>query len=318
LTQVSSLFADHPDLLREFTYFLPDPVQDQARERLNRAARESEQRKEAQLLAQNRGGGGGDHGIHRGAWSGNGGDRGGGSGGLGSRNKPKEKRKKSSDKGHDSYRGDHMHYGDSGPPSPGSYIDDAPPRRTSNTLGQGRRHSAGPSGRKGDKARGGGGSGGGFGKGRSGGGSSKSHTLAAAAPAPRVDPERHFFEGIKETLQGVSRDAWQEFLKCVDMYSAEVFSKGEMLQLVSDLFGPNTEVFAEFRALMEGVPADKAEGGAVLTTDMWNTTPLAEIDFSQCRKCTPSYRALPKVRLLAAVLAESLRLVVLTVSLCRC
>lgn len=39
LEQVSSLFADHPDLLREFTYFLPDPVQEQARERLNRAAR---------------------------------------------------------------------------------------------------------------------------------------------------------------------------------------------------------------------------------------------------------------------------------------
>lgn len=29
LEQVSSLFADHPDLLMEFTYFLPDAVQDQ-------------------------------------------------------------------------------------------------------------------------------------------------------------------------------------------------------------------------------------------------------------------------------------------------
>jgi paired amphipathic helix protein Sin3a len=27
---------------------------------------------------------------------------------------------------------------------------------------------------------------------------------------------------------------------------------------------------------------------------MWYSTPLSEIDFSQCRKCTPSYRALPK------------------------
>lgn len=31
LEQVSSLFADHPDLLMEFTYFLPDAVQDQVR-----------------------------------------------------------------------------------------------------------------------------------------------------------------------------------------------------------------------------------------------------------------------------------------------
>lgn len=28
--------------------------------------------------------------------------------------------------------------------------------------------------------------------------------------------------------------------------------------------------------------------------DMWYAVPLSEIDFSQCRKCTPSYRALPK------------------------
>ena len=34
--QVSSLFADHPDLLMEFTYFLPDAVQEQAKERLQR------------------------------------------------------------------------------------------------------------------------------------------------------------------------------------------------------------------------------------------------------------------------------------------
>ncbi len=29
--QVSQLFADHPDLLMEFTYFLPDAVQEQVR-----------------------------------------------------------------------------------------------------------------------------------------------------------------------------------------------------------------------------------------------------------------------------------------------
>ncbi len=45
LEQVSHLFADHPDLLMEFTYFLPDSVQEQAKERLQRAARESEVRR---------------------------------------------------------------------------------------------------------------------------------------------------------------------------------------------------------------------------------------------------------------------------------
>jgi len=28
--------------------------------------------------------------------------------------------------------------------------------------------------------------------------------------------------------------------------------------------------------------------------DVWFAVPLSEIDFSQCRKCTPSYRALPR------------------------
>jgi len=31
LEQVSELFADHADLLKEFTYFLPDAVQEQAK-----------------------------------------------------------------------------------------------------------------------------------------------------------------------------------------------------------------------------------------------------------------------------------------------
>ena len=48
LEQVSSLFADHPDLLMEFTYFLPDGVQEQAKERLHRAVREAAVRRHMQ------------------------------------------------------------------------------------------------------------------------------------------------------------------------------------------------------------------------------------------------------------------------------
>ena len=44
LNQVSALFADHPDLLKEFTHFLPEAVQEQAKERLHRAAAEAEAR----------------------------------------------------------------------------------------------------------------------------------------------------------------------------------------------------------------------------------------------------------------------------------
>lgn len=49
LEQVSQLFADQSDLLMEFTYFLPDAVQEQAKERLQRAVREAEMRKQKML-----------------------------------------------------------------------------------------------------------------------------------------------------------------------------------------------------------------------------------------------------------------------------
>lgn len=45
LDKVSKLFADHPDLLKEFTHFLPDAVQGQAKERHDRAAQEAIERK---------------------------------------------------------------------------------------------------------------------------------------------------------------------------------------------------------------------------------------------------------------------------------
>ncbi|KAF0683650.1 Aste57867_24295 [Aphanomyces stellatus] len=44
LDQVSFLFRDYPDLLREFTLFLPDEVQEQAKEELNKAAEKAQQR----------------------------------------------------------------------------------------------------------------------------------------------------------------------------------------------------------------------------------------------------------------------------------
>ena len=42
LDEVSLLFAEHPDLLKEFTYFLPDAVQAQAKAQLDQVAKEAE------------------------------------------------------------------------------------------------------------------------------------------------------------------------------------------------------------------------------------------------------------------------------------
>lgn len=50
LDEVSLLFADHPDLLKDFTYFLPDAVQEQAKLQLAKAVRDAENRRDMMLL----------------------------------------------------------------------------------------------------------------------------------------------------------------------------------------------------------------------------------------------------------------------------
>ena len=52
LDEVSLLFADHPDLLKDFTYFLPDAVQAQAKAQLEQVAKLAEARKRAQTSQQ--------------------------------------------------------------------------------------------------------------------------------------------------------------------------------------------------------------------------------------------------------------------------
>ena len=103
--------------------------------------------------------------------------------------------------------------------------------------------------------------------------------------------ERQFFDHVKETLNTQSRngEAWNEFLKCLDMYAQEILSRSEMLQLVEDLFGKLTDLFDEFKRILSASGSSE-----VLHDDTWYSVPLMEIDFSRCRKCTPSYRALPR------------------------
>ena len=51
LDEVSDLFEDHPDLLKEFTFFLPDAVQPTAKLQLDQVAKESEARKRSKAKA---------------------------------------------------------------------------------------------------------------------------------------------------------------------------------------------------------------------------------------------------------------------------
>lgn len=73
------------------------------------------------------------------------------------------------------------------------------------------------------------------------------------------------------------------------MYAQEILSRSEMLQLVEDLFGKLTDLFDEFKRILSASGSSE-----VHHDDTWYAVPLMEIDFTRCRKCTPSYRALPR------------------------
>uniref|UniRef100_A0A7S2SFF8 Histone deacetylase interacting domain-containing protein n=1 Tax=Mucochytrium quahogii TaxID=96639 RepID=A0A7S2SFF8_9STRA len=98
--------------------------------------------------------------------------------------------------------------------------------------------------------------------------------------------ERNLFGRIKAALG--TRELWGEFLKCLDLFAQELISRAELLSLISDIFGERGDLLEEFDRLLasRGATDDPVESA-------WFSMPLTDIDFSNCRRCTPSYRALP-------------------------
>jgi len=285
LEQVSSLFADHPDLLKEFTYFLPEAVQEQAKERLHAAAAEAEARQAANAAA---------------------------AANLQGGFKIQQKQPQSQPS---SFIVPQQHESVS-PPEPIVSVSSIDREAAQpNTMAVGRSEAVSASTKfidmtkkqlavasdtqhlatSPDRNR----------KRSHSPGPDAAPTSTKFSPLPQYPPqpetfvynagvERQFFDAAKEALTTYSRDgelAWAEFLKCMDLYAQEILSRSEMLGMVEDLLGKrNTELFEEFKRIL-------AAAGAVGTPthdDAWHSVPLSEIDFSRCRKCSPSYRALPR------------------------
>ena len=217
LEQVAHLFQDHPDLLKEFTFFLPDAVQEQAKERLHRAAAESESRQARQ------------------------------------RQQEMEQYRQS--------------MADHGASAHHKFID-MTHSQMSVMDGRGRKRPF----------------------------DGQPSALQPESFVYNSAVERQFFDAAREALTSYSRDggqAWAEFLKCLDMYAQDILSRNEMLNFVEPLLGKrNTKLFEEFKRILSasGSPSQPIS----LMEDSWHSVPLSEIDFSRCRRCSPSYRALPR------------------------
>lgn len=287
LDQVSSLFRDHPDLLRKFTFFLPDAVQEQAKERLYVAAEKAQRRKD-QMAAPKYGR---DFGMQGGHMSGDhlsGGRRDDGRGMRPGSDSPLGHMSKSGRMGLD----DHGMYGDDGmrgkggkggrdhmKAEPTSYKHPSPHddhRLTAKQLERREKERE----RERNKAM--------FSakrlKRRSYDGKERRGFLALSDVL--IDKEEWgIFEKIKKILP--SRDNWREFLKCLELYSQEVLRREEMLSLIKNLFGRHTDLVEEFDSLLCSHGVQKSP------KEIWPFIPLAETDLSQCRRATPSYRALP-------------------------
>lgn len=106
--------------------------------------------------------------------------------------------------------------------------------------------------------------------------------------------ERQFFDATKEALTSFSRDgelACAEFLKCMEMYIQELLSKNEMLSIMEDLLGKqHRDLLEEFKRILAAAGAPSAH----VQDNKWHSMPLQEVDWTKCRRCTPSYRALPR------------------------
>eukprot|EP00968_Pinguiococcus_pyrenoidosus_P018882 scaffold1954_cov268-Pinguiococcus_pyrenoidosus.AAC.319 len=245
LDRVSELFSEHPDLLKEFTYFLPDAVQEQAKERLQRAAREAELRQARQggkhrrrpAGPARRGAGGGSHGDrpHR--------DR----LGLGTHEAP-------ADAAHLDGK-----FADAGFATDAAGDDPFDASQRKMHVARVRRQ--------------------------------RSEAVRKQASVV-FSKESSLLARIKKVLMASNRGPalWHDFLKCLNLFSRQVFDRQDMLRLSDDILGGEPEMLNEFRALLGPVTAAKSEA----ELNPYASLPLGEINFSNCAVATPSYRALPE------------------------
>lgn len=119
--------------------------------------------------------------------------------------------------------------------------------------------------------------------------------------------ELTFFEKVKAKLR--SREGYQDFLKCLNLYTQEVISKSELTSLVHDLIGRYSDLavgFNEFLARCEhlDLESDGKQQGKVTIKDIARmkqqsldekllTRPISELDVSSWERCSTSYVKLP-------------------------
>ena len=140
-----------------------------------------------------------------------------------------------------------------------------------------------------------------------------------------IKKELEFFDKVKSRLR--NREQYSEFLKCLNLFSQEIINRSELQGLVYDILGRYPDLmhgFNEFlgrcetmgsKPVPEGVEVDaeakptaqqlakkaaqakadeKAAKAAAQRDKAMSMRPVADLDLSNCERCGPSYRLLPK------------------------
>jgi paired amphipathic helix protein Sin3a len=157
-------------------------------------------------------------------------------------------------------------------------------------------------------------------KGRSRGGASRrkggrteaetAEEAEARRAAANLAKELAFFEKVKGRLR--NRDAYNEFIKILNIFNMGIITKMEMQTLVHDILGKFPELqsgFNDFVARCEALdfdpsmakrppekltPKDLQLMKVVAEREKFVSKPISELDLSTSEQCGPSYRLLPK------------------------
>ena len=99
--------------------------------------------------------------------------------------------------------------------------------------------------------------------------------------------EAVLMEKIKDKLTSQSGSVYQDYLKCLALYTQEVLTASELALVLDDMFAASPEMKALLEELKSYIGLREAQ------TKYSKNIPMSEIDFSRCEHLGISYRSLP-------------------------
>ena len=123
--------------------------------------------------------------------------------------------------------------------------------------------------------------------------------LAEAAKYGKLE-EIAFFDKVRKAVK--SRQVYENFLRCLQIYSDEVASKHDLLQMAQPFLRPHPELFRQFKDIIGMLPQSGQKDVSVSSPvplyapgGRWGADPQVEVDYSTLKTIdeSESYRVLP-------------------------